>query len=312
MISCTEFIPAYSELFHYLESKNGKAEVRRYWDWLFEPNSKPGSLTYYVQQQGIRGCYTYWSGTLNEEAADFTMYLNEKRGFFLLKMHQCPSKGRLLKLKDEIGLEPHPDYCLHCDGYRAAIESVGLDYIYNFAGQERASCSILVFDPQIFDGQVIMDEDTEIMNRKASENEYFHRAFHNSLNRGVEYVGIRFGDDCVREFLTRFTRNVYRPVIAGVKERGLAALEEKIRDTYHKEKMDDVLTVVRTEDSMKVSVARCPGLAFLHGANCPVSRWYLWTTEVVMEVLANDSGYDFTMESYDEETGRADYRFNKK
>ena len=56
MISCTDFIPAYSELFSYLEDKNGKKE-------------------------GIGGCFAYWAGTLNEEAADFTMYLSEQRGF---------------------------------------------------------------------------------------------------------------------------------------------------------------------------------------------------------------------------------------
>jgi len=31
MISCTEFIPAYSELFKYLEKKGGKEAVEAYW-----------------------------------------------------------------------------------------------------------------------------------------------------------------------------------------------------------------------------------------------------------------------------------------
>lgn len=104
MVSCTEFIPAYSELFTYLEDEYGREEVSRFWKYLFEPDGKGVPLIVYVEREGIRGCYSYWSGTLNEEAADFTLYLNEKRGFFMIDMHRCPSKGRLLKLKDEIGM----------------------------------------------------------------------------------------------------------------------------------------------------------------------------------------------------------------
>ena len=111
MISCTEFIPSYSELFHYLEEKHGRDEVERYWQMLFRLERSP--LYRFVKAEGIRGCWSYWSGTLNEEAADFTMYLNEKRGFYMIKMHKCPSKGRLLELRDAIGVEPYPHYCLH-------------------------------------------------------------------------------------------------------------------------------------------------------------------------------------------------------
>ena len=81
MISCTEFIPSYNELFTYIEDKYGRDEVTRFWEYLFEPNGTGIPLINYVKKYGIRGCFLYWAGTLNEEAADFTMYVNEKRGF---------------------------------------------------------------------------------------------------------------------------------------------------------------------------------------------------------------------------------------
>ena len=77
MISCTEFIPAYSELFTYLEDQYGREEVDRFWKYLFVPDGKGIPLIGFVECEGIAGCYSYWAGTLNEEAADFTMYLNE-------------------------------------------------------------------------------------------------------------------------------------------------------------------------------------------------------------------------------------------
>ncbi|MBO5071086.1 MAG: hypothetical protein J6C37_12130 [Roseburia sp.] len=156
MISCTEFIPCYSELFTYLEEKHGRDEVDRFWEYLFQPTGEGISLINFVKKEGLHGCWSYWTGSLNEEAADFTMYLNEKRGFYLLEMHHCPSQGRLLELKEDLGIEPYHDYCLHCDNYRAAIEKVGLKYIYNFNGTEHAACSVLIYDDSIFDGRVLM------------------------------------------------------------------------------------------------------------------------------------------------------------
>ena len=234
MISCTEFIPSYSELFTYLEDKHGRAEVDRFWKYLFAPTGSGIPLINYVKKEGIRGCYSYWAGTLNEEAADFTMYLNEKAGWFMNVMHWCPSKGRLLKMKDEIGITPYHDYCLHCDSYRFAAEKVGLKYIYNFNGINQAACSMLIYDPKVFDGRVIVDENTEIMDRKASQNEYFHREFHSIMNMGIDYIGENYGKEAVVEYLTRFTRNVYGSVIEAAKQNGLAALREKIQDTYQK------------------------------------------------------------------------------
>jgi len=309
MISCTEFIPAYSELFTYLEDKFGRAEVDRLWKHLFVPDGKGIPLIGFVEREGIRGCYSYWSGTLNEEAADFTMYLNEKRGFFLLVMHKCPSKGRLLKLKEEIGITPYHDYCLHCDCYRAAVEKVGLKYIYNFQGIEKAACSILIYDPKVFDGRVIIDEETEIMDRRASDNPYFHRDFHSSVNRGIRYVGDNYGLDAVREYLSRYTNRVYTPVFADMKQRGLAAIEAKILDTYAREQAPDAVKTTLTENTLEVEVFYCPGVKHLHAIGQEVSPWYRCTTEIVMETLAQNGGYEFIMESYEPETGAAKYRF---
>ena len=40
MISCTDFIAAYSELFTYLDEHYGHEEVERFWTYLFEPTGK--------------------------------------------------------------------------------------------------------------------------------------------------------------------------------------------------------------------------------------------------------------------------------
>ena len=311
MISCTEFIPSYSELFSYLEDNYGRAEVDAFWKYLFVPDGKGIPLISFVEKEGIRGCWSYWAGTLNEEAADFTMWLNEKRGFYYSVMRKCPSKGRLLQMKDEIGITPYHDYCLHCDSYRSAVEKVGLKYIYNFEGIDEAACSMLIYDPKIFDGRVIIDEDTLVMDRKASDNEYFHPDFHSSLNMGIDYVAKEHGETALRAFLTRYTENVYGKTIAAVKERGLPALAAMIRDTYEKEKALDLMTTALTGDTLTVTVAECPGVKHLRKTGREVSAWYGCTTEMVMQTIADRCGLNFVMIRYDEETGAAQYRFEK-
>ncbi|MBE6631906.1 MAG: hypothetical protein E7623_04315 [Ruminococcaceae bacterium] len=140
MVSCTEFIPAYSELFKYIESKGGHEAVVKYWEFLSANGIK--NLEKYVLECGIRGCFKYWSGTLNEEAADFKLTLDEENGYFRLDMFYCPSKGRLLEFKH---LEPYHDYCGHCDLlYRQVLEPLGYSYDYDMSNVDKAACSLTI------------------------------------------------------------------------------------------------------------------------------------------------------------------------
>jgi len=140
MISCTEFIPAYSELFKYLHAKGGEKAVRDFWNYLSD--NFLGNLKSLVEANGIRGCWMYWSHTLNEEAADFTMELDEEKGEFSILMRHCPSKGRLLELHH---LVSYPDYCGHCDVlYRRVLEPLGYDCIADLSRTDQAQCSLLV------------------------------------------------------------------------------------------------------------------------------------------------------------------------
>ena len=309
MISCKDFIPVYSEIFCYLESHFGRQEVDNYWDAIFKVNAnKKSPLLICLEKEGLKGCFTYWSGTLNEEAAHFSMYLNEKRGFFIIDMHRCPSKGRLVDLQAQVGLKPYPDYCLHCDGYRSACSAVGLEYIYNFQNMDKAGCSILIYDPKIFDGRVIMDENTQIMHRNASDNEYYHPSFHKSLNQGLHYVGETHGEAGILEVLSNYVQRVVKPLMGEV---SLASIEKMIQEDYAKEKSSDLVTTKLTEDGLTVSVVSCPAEKYMRENGYVVSPGYRYATTGVMEELAKLAGCTFVMDSYDEQTGGAKYHFTK-
>jgi hypothetical protein len=140
MISCTEFIPAYSELFKYIEKKKDKAAVINFWNYLsdiFLTNLKEQ-----VIENGIRGCWNYWNKTLKEEAADFTMELDEEAGEFSINMHHCPSKGLLLENKH---MEPYSGYCEHCDVlYRRVLEPLGFIVELDRSQSDYARCRLWI------------------------------------------------------------------------------------------------------------------------------------------------------------------------
>ena len=143
MISCTEFIPAYSELFKFLEAKGQAAAVEDFWNYLSDQFL--GNLRELVREHGLRGCWDYWNHTLNEEAADFTMELDEEAGYFRIDMQRCPSMGMLAALKH---VEPYHDYCRHCDVlYRRVLEPLGLVYDVDLSRCREAKCTLTVRKP---------------------------------------------------------------------------------------------------------------------------------------------------------------------
>ena len=70
-----------------------------------------------------------------------------------------------------------------------------------------------------------------------------------------------------------------------------------------------MLTLEQNADSLHAAVRECPAVRHLHETGRVVSKWYRYTTEYVMAALAERGGLRFTMESYDEATGAASYRF---
>ena len=61
MISCTEFIPLYSEFFKFIESKGGHDAVVRYWEYISDysigDKTNPNSLISFVEKYGFEDVY---------------------------------------------------------------------------------------------------------------------------------------------------------------------------------------------------------------------------------------------------------------
>lgn len=141
MISCTEFILAYSELFKFLEELGGKEEVQRYWEHISD-TYVADRLGECIKAAGSKGCYDYWSRSLSEEAADFKIEYDPEKQTFTLDMFICPSRKML---NDHPEMAPYHNYCGHCDTlYRRVVEKYGMTYDIDFSQVENAKCKILI------------------------------------------------------------------------------------------------------------------------------------------------------------------------
>ncbi|MFA5858781.1 MAG: hypothetical protein WC955_06925 [Elusimicrobiota bacterium] len=144
MIPCTDFIPAYSELFKYLHKRGGKQEVTRFWEYLSDNFLL--NLREYVRKHGVYGCWLYWSRTLKEESAGYRIVYDGKKDVFRIVMTKCPSKMRLLNEQKKRRVVPYKNYCMHCDVlYRRVLEPLGLKYTIDLSKSSRAKCGIVVY-----------------------------------------------------------------------------------------------------------------------------------------------------------------------
>jgi hypothetical protein len=206
MISCTEFIPAYSELFKFIDRKSGRQAVYDYWTWLFQPEKSP--LNDLLAEHGMMGIWKNWYVVYTEEACDNTMIHNEREGWHASCMHSCPSKGRFEKLGY---MEPFDEYCKHCDSYEIVLGKYGVKHCMDYRGNEQATCRSIIYDPDKFKGdpQEFMDRmyqcemegckfgddpskcpmnkpGTKTLHTTSESYSYLHPDFHNSLARGIE------------------------------------------------------------------------------------------------------------------------------
>ena len=332
MISCTEFIPAYSELFKYIDKKSGRQAVYDYWEYSFQPGKSP--LDGLITKHGrLLGCWENWYTVYTEEACDNTMLYNEEEGWLLGCMHHCPSKGRFQKLGY---MEPFEEYCKHCDSYDIVFKKHGIGHVMDYRGNECAKCREIIFDPDKFkgDAQSILDTmykcETEgckfgddpskcPMNRPGTRAlyttsdayKYLHREFHRDMAGGMQYIVTHYGEDGLREYLTQFALAFHKPLLAKIKQTGLSAMASYLSWLYAEEEAEDALEMNWTETTLDVTIRYCPAVKYMKTRIIVPHESFERGTSVVYDVIAKESGLGFEMLSYDHSTGAAHFRFWK-
>jgi hypothetical protein len=141
MISCTEFIWVYSEMFRFIEARGGEAAVIEFWKDIAEHFL--GNLRDYIAADGLQGMHRYWSHTLGEEGGRHRMTLYDD--MFIIDMHECPS-AKLIFHGGRVA--PYPKYCEHCKWlYPPLIRSFGYQAEMDIINCKKGQCRLTVRIP---------------------------------------------------------------------------------------------------------------------------------------------------------------------
>ena len=316
MISCTEFIPIYSEFFKFIEKRGGHDAVIEYWTHISNTSigdkTNPNSLAYKCERLGgFDGAIAYWGHTLTEEACDLYQIIDQDKKLKYQHMRHCPSRGMLNELSH---VEPYYDYCSHCNViYSLVLEKYGITYIRDNSKIDCAECRSLLYEtnnPPDFDFYSVTDEDVkkiypnaQIIDMKTEDNKYLHRDFHLLGDNALKYCGEKYGDTAVVDFLTDFTKHYFSPVIEKVKNGGLEALAEWIKSVYEIEEASELLHTKLFENRLEVLIDKSPVIEYMHSLNQSPSKYYIEETRTLYRVIAKECGYKFTLEYYNEKGG---------
>ena len=324
MISCTEFIPLYSELFKFLEKKGGWDAVMDYWYFICEKGignrNNINSLISFLERDKddpMEGAWKYWVKSVTEEACDLVRVYNEEKGYIYSHMRHCPSRGMLNELKH---VEPYHSYCEHCNViYRPVLQQYGLDSRRDNTWVANAECRSLIFrqgkDPGIDLATVkdedILSENARVMDLKKEDNKYLHRDFHFHGDLAMRYLGEHFGENGGRSFLTDYVNNYYAPQIADAKKRGLIALKEWIEKLYEIEEASHLLCCTLTENCLSVSIAESPAIAHLRSTGTEPCEYYIELTRTLYSAMADSLNLSFHLGYYDN-SGKAEFTFQTR
>lgn len=149
----------------------------------------------------------------------------------------------------------------------------------------------------------------EVMERRASDNKYLHRDFHNFMNLGINYLQKLYGDEGVREYLRDFASSFYAPLKDEIKERGLEAIKDHYEKIYTIEEASDDMEIILSQDELIIKVSKCPAVSHMKSSGVEVSPLYYETLKTVNEVICEGSPFAYELVEYDKDTGKSVERF---
>jgi len=150
----------------------------------------------------------------------------------------------------------------------------------------------------------------DVMVRTAADNAYLHKDFHGALSTGIEYIHNRYGEEAVREYLRRFTRAYYAPLIAEIKKRGLSVLREHYERIYALEGGE--IAFSETGDELILRAPCSPAVMHMREHGYLVARLFHETVKTVNETLCEGTPFAAELVEYDTETGRGVQRFYRR
>ena len=135
-----------------------------------------------------------------------------------------------------------------------------------------------------------------------------HKDFHGAMSYGLQFLIERYGWAEAEAYLRQMARAVYKPLVARIKARGLAALREHWRRIFTLE--GGSFDLRRKGPVLELRVKRCPAIHHMKKFHYTIADRFCESTRIVNEEICRAAGYECSVE-YDQARGKCVQRFWK-
>jgi len=150
----------------------------------------------------------------------------------------------------------------------------------------------------------------KVIEKKASDNEYFHLDFHLSMNMLLDYIIDNYGYEGVIEYITQFTKQYHKPLIDKLKRGDLLSLQQYIEKIYTKEKW--AANIKYNKNELIFSIESCPGISYIKSKGQIPSKAYVETYKTLYKVLCEKTPFEYTLVKYNENDGKSTHKFTRR
>lgn len=150
-----------------------------------------------------------------------------------------------------------------------------------------------------------------VVEKRSTDNKYFHQDFHISLNEALKYLAENYGEQAVTGYINKVADVYYSPLSKEMTEKGLAAMKDYLGNIYHIEEADDQIHLTLEGDCLAVRIDECPGVRYLKSRHIDVTPYFIETTGTLCARIAENAGFRFELQRYDHATGAAQMMFMK-
>ena len=121
-----------------------------------------------------------------------------------------------------------------------------------------------------------------------------HLDFHRTMNGTIAYIRTRYGRDFLDEIFRRTARGVYRSIREDLLRGDPGQLVEHWEYFFRREGGD--FTIGRVGEEIRLTVRRCPAVAYLESRGIRIAPEFCRQTIVVNDALAEGSPFEVITE----------------
>ena len=154
------------------------------------------------------------------------------------------------------------------------------------------------------------EDNIKVMSRKAGDNKYLHKDFHQSMNLLITYIYNNYGKKKLIDYLKQYAGIYYQLINRDLQKGTIEVLVDYFTDIYNKEEWP--VEINNNDNYVEIRQDACPGITHIKGLGGIPCPHYREMYNTVYSTLCDCTPFDYTLVYFNEETGACKQLFTKR